>query len=205
MRELSLNILDIVQNSITAGASLIEIAIREDSRRHIMEIGIYDNGCGMDARQLERVRDPFYTTRTTRKVGMGIPLYRMAAQMSGGRFDIQSQKGEGTRVEATFCTDHVDCIPLGDIASTVSLLISMNTDRDFVYTHSVDGGSFTLDTRQLREILGEVPFSEPEVARWIREYAAQQLETIGGGALSFENIGRIDGNQAKDPAKHDGS
>ena len=138
MRELSLNVLDIAQNSISAGATLIEIDIREDTAGRLLTIRIADDGCGMTPEKLKSVADPFYTTRTTRKVGMGIPLFRMAAEMTGGGFEITSEPGKGTTVTALFHTDHVDFIPLGDICSTVTMLICMNTDRDFRYCRQKD-------------------------------------------------------------------
>ncbi len=186
MRELSLNVLDIVQNSVSAGASLIEITVTETADR-VMTIRIADNGCGMDAQQLRSVSDPFYTTRTTRKVGMGIPLYRLAAEQTGGEVRIESQKGAGTCVTAVFHTDSIDCAPLGDMASTMCVLIGANSGVDFVYTHTACGGSFVLDTRRLRELMQGVPLSEPDVLNWIRDYIREQTEMIGGGALNFEN------------------
>ena len=186
MRELSLNVLDIVQNSVSAGASLIEIGVTE-SAESVMTIRISDNGCGMDAQQLQAVSDPFYTTRTTRKVGMGIPLYRMAAEQTGGGLEIESQKGVGTCVTATFHTDSIDCAPLGDMAATMCVLIGANESVDFVYTHTTPGGAFTVDTRSLRELMQGVPLSEPDVLNWIRYYIREQTEIIGGGALNFEN------------------
>ena len=125
MRELSLNVLDIAQNSISAGAKLIEIDIREDTAKRLLTIRIADDGCGMTREKLKSVIDPFYTTRTTRKVGMGVPLFRMAAEMTGGSFEIDSEPGKGTVVTALFHTDHVDFVPLGDICSTVTMLIWM--------------------------------------------------------------------------------
>ena len=139
MRELSLNVLDIAQNSISANASLIEIEVLEDTAKKELVIGIYDNGRGMTPEQVRNVQDPFFTTRTTRKVGMGIPLFKMAAEMTGGEFSIDSAVGKGTRVSALFRTDHVDFTPLGDIDSTVVTLVTMNTQIDFAYTLKVDG------------------------------------------------------------------
>lgn len=170
MRELSLNILDIAQNSISAGAQLIEISVAEDTAKALLTVTVVDNGCGMDDDQLRNVCDPFFTTRTTRKVGMGIPLFRLAAEQTGGKLDISSKKGEGTVISAVFHTDSIDFTPLGDIASTVTLLISMNTDRDFVYRREVDKNSFELDTRQMKKILDGVPLNEPEVVQWMKEY-----------------------------------
>lgn len=178
MRELSLNILDIAQNSISAGASLIEITIKEDIDRNLMTISVRDNGCGMDEEQVKSVRDPFYTTRTTRKVGMGIPLFQMEAEMTGGALDIESEKGKGTSVEAVFHTDHLDFIPLGDIVSTFVTLVTMNLDRDFVYSHILNGESFAVDTRVLKDILQGVPLDTPEVQLWIKEYINEQLRLL---------------------------
>lgn len=180
MREISLNILDIAQNSISAKASLIEIGLRETN--NILIVTIADNGKGMSPEQLEQVRDPFFTTRTTRKVGMGIPLFKMAAEMTGGSFDIKSTLGKGTIVTAVFRTDSIDFTPVGDMAATMCSLISMNTDIDFVYRRSVEEKEFTLDTRQMREILGDVPLSSPEVTEFINDFICENTREITGGA-----------------------
>ena len=182
MRELSLNILDIAQNSITAGASLITIEIAEDTATKTLIIGIYDNGKGMSEEQVRSVIDPFFTTRTTRKVGMGIPLFKMAAEQTGGSLQIKSKLGVGTEVRATFKTDSVDFTPLGDVAATVQMLISMNTDRDFIYRRSVDGRDFTLDTREVKEILGDVPLDAYEVSQWLIEFINENTHELYGGA-----------------------
>ena len=181
MRELSLNVLDIAQNSISANAPLIEIEVLEDTAKHELLIGIYDNGRGMTAEQAANVKDPFFTTRTTRKVGMGIPLFKLAAEQTGGYLDIQSEVGVGTRVTAVFKTDSIDFTPIGDMNSTVLTLITMNTDRDFIYRFGIDDRKFILSTRELREILGDVPFSEPSVSMWIKEYLEEQTQNIHGG------------------------
>lgn len=182
MRELSLNILDIAQNSISAGASLITIEIAENTTEKTLFIGIYDNGKGMDEEQLRSVTDPFFTTRTTRKVGMGIPLFKMAAEQTGGGLQIKSELGVGTDVCATFKTDSVDFTPLGDVTATVQMLISMNTDRDFIYRRSVDGREFTLDTREIKEILGDVPLDAYEVSQWLMEFINENTHELYGGA-----------------------
>ena len=178
MRELSLNVLDIAQNSISAKASLIEIELTESTEKNELIIGIYDNGKGMTKEQLEAVRDPFFTTRTTRKVGMGIPLFKMAAEMTGGQLTIESEVGVGTRVKTLFKTDHLDFTPIGDMTSTMVTLITMNEDIDFLYTRSVDEKSFTLDTRSLKEILGGVPFSEPSISAWLRDFIEENTKHI---------------------------
>ncbi len=183
MRELSLNILDISQNSISAKASVVEVSVEENSADSTMTVKIIDDGCGMDAEMLARVNDPFCTTRTTRKVGMGIPLFKMAAEMTGGSFEISSVVGEGTCVTAVFKTDSIDFTPLGDIDSTVITLITMNTHIDFLYRLTVDGREFVLDTKQLKEILGGVPLNEPEVVMWMKEYLKEQTQIIRGGVV----------------------
>ncbi|MBE6775563.1 MAG: sensor histidine kinase [Ruminococcaceae bacterium] len=178
MRELSLNVLDIAQNSVRAEASLIKIELIEDTRTNTLEISVSDDGKGMTPEQLASVRDPFFTTRTTRKVGMGIPLFRMAAEMTGGSFDIESTLGKGTKTTARFCTDHLDFTPIGDMCSTVLTLVTMNLHIDFVYTRQIDGRSFTLDTRQLKEILGDVPLNEPSITAWLKDYITENTKQL---------------------------
>lgn len=182
MRELSLNVMDVVQNSIVAGAALITIAVEQDTAAHLLAIAIEDNGCGMTAEQVERVQSPFYTTRTTRDVGLGIPLFKMASEMTGGGFSIESTKDVGTVVRARFKTDHIDMTPLGDMNETVLLLVSCNPNIDFVYRKVLDERTFTLDTRELREVLGgDVALNNPDVVAWIRGYLAEQEEELQGG------------------------
>ena len=178
MRELSLNILDIAQNSISAGAPLITIEVNENTIDHTLLIGIYDNGKGMSEKQVKSVIDPFFTTRTTRKVGMGIPLFKMAAEQTGGSLEIKSELGVGTEVKAYFKTDSVDFTPLGDVASTIQMLITMNTDRDFVYKHSVNEKEFVCDTREIKEILGDVPLDTYEVSQWLKDFITENTEVL---------------------------
>ena len=178
MRELSLNILDIAQNSISAGALLITIEVSENRTDQTLFIGIYDNGRGMSEEQVKSVIDPFFTTRTTRKVGMGIPLFKMAAEQTGGSLEIKSELGVGTEVKAYFKTDSVDFTPLGDVASTIQMLITMNTDRDFVYKHIVDGKEFVCDTREIKAILGDVPLDSYEISQWILEFIKENTEVL---------------------------
>ncbi len=180
MREISLNILDIAQNSISAEASLIEIELSHSG--NMLTVKITDNGRGMSSEQLQKVRDPFFTTRTTRKVGMGIPLFKMAAEMTGGSFNIASALGKGTTVTAVFKTDSIDFTPVGDMAATMCSLISMNTDIDFIYRRSQGEREFTLDTRQMRKILGDVPLSSPEVTEFISDFICENTREITGGA-----------------------
>ncbi len=178
MRELSLNVLDIAQNSIKAEASLIEIELCESTVNKELLIGIYDNGKGMTDEQVKSVTDPFFTTRTTRKVGLGIPFFKMAAEMTGGSFEIESEVGVGTKVRAVFKTDHVDFTPVGDMCSTAVILITMNLSVDFVYTRKLDSEEFTVDTRQLRKILGDVPLNEPSIVSWLTDYIQENTKVI---------------------------
>ena len=178
MRELSLNILDIAQNSISAGAPLITIEVNENTTQHTLLIGVYDNGKGMSEEQVKSVIDPFFTTRTTRKVGMGIPLFKMAAEQTGGRLEIKSELGVGTEVRAYFKTDSVDFTPLGDVASTIQMRITMNTDRDFVYKHIVNEKEFVCDTREIKEILGDVPLDTYEVSQWLKDFITENTEVL---------------------------
>lgn len=178
MKELSLNILDIAENSLKACASLTEI--RLDETEETLTITISDNGNGMSQEVLKSVRDPFYTTRTTRKVGMGIPLFKMAAEQTGGKLNISSKyigdypDSHGTVVTASFNKKHIDYTPLGDVISTVITLIQGHPSSDFLFEHSRPEGKVNLDTRQLREVLGEVPLNTFEVISWIKEYLLEQ-------------------------------
>lgn len=179
MRELSLNVMDIVQNSIAAGACVIKIAVLEIEDK--LTIVITDNGKGMSSEQAKHVVDPFFTTRTTRKVGLGIPLFKMEAEMTGGSFKIESQIGQGTKVTAAFISTHLDMTPLGDMNTTIRLLITCNPDLDFIYYRRIANLDFTLDTRELRDILGEVPLNTPEVTEWMKAYLTEQTALLNGG------------------------
>lgn len=181
MRELSLNVLDIAQNSIAAAATQIQMEVVERTDAHTLTIGIYDNGCGMTDEQVKSVLDPFYTTRTTRKVGMGVPLFKMAAEQTGGTLTVSSKVGIGTNIKAVFHTDSVDFTPLGDMASTVTTLVSMNTEIQFLYRHKVDKKEFVFDTAEIREILGDVLLSEPAVMQWMREFIEENTKALYGG------------------------
>ncbi|MBQ3264644.1 MAG: sensor histidine kinase [Ruminococcus sp.] len=182
MRELSLNVMDVAQNSVRAEATVVRISVIESDQEDRLTIVIADNGCGMTQEQVQQVIDPFFTTRTTRKVGLGVPLFKLSAEQTGGSFDIQSEKGVGTTTTASYVKSHVDMTPLGDINSTVKILIQCNPDIDFVYTCTTDNGSFTLDTRELREVLGDVSLDTPDVLEWIADYLEENTRNIYGGA-----------------------
>lgn len=176
MKELSLNILDVAKNSVTAGATRIQIDVSESETR--LTITISDNGCGMTPEFLSRVTDPFTTTRTTRKVGLGLPLMKMEAQMSGGDLTIDSKLGEGTTVTTWFDPGNIDMPPLGDLVSSIITLIQGSPDIDFVFTHSKNGQSYTLDTGEIRAIMGDISLSEPEVLSWLTEFLSENESTL---------------------------
>jgi hypothetical protein len=170
MQEISLNILDLVQNAISAGAGLVCVTVDEQRRADTLTVVIRDNGCGMPQQVLGSVSDPFYTTRTTRKVGLGLPFFKMAAQLAGGSFEITSQEGAGTTVRGVFGLSHIDRMPLGDMNETVLTLIACNPALDFVYTRRVDESEFELDTREMRGVLGDVPLNAKDVLTFIKDY-----------------------------------
>lgn len=178
MKELSLNILDIVENSVKAKASLTEITLNETE--NVLTLIIKDNGCGMSEETLRGVTDPFYTTRTTRKVGLGLPLLKMAAEQTGGKITVESVHeskdavNHGTTVTAVFYTDHIDFTPLGDVVESILTLIQGHPDTDFLFTHTKGENTVQLDTRQLREVLEGVPLNTYDVIEWIRGYLQEQ-------------------------------
>lgn len=182
LRDLSLHLLDIMTNSVSAGASRMEVRIEADSVKDLLTICIKDDGRGMSQDFLERVTDPFSTTRTTRKVGLGLSLIKEACEITGGRLAIESALGAGTTVTATFGISSIDRIPLGNTGETLSGLISSYPDRDFAITFANgQGAESCLDTVDLRERLGDVPLSEPDVYVFVRDYIQEQQQYILGG------------------------
>jgi hypothetical protein len=185
MRELSLHILDALENSLEAGATSIELTIEENLTADLMTITIQDNGRGMSEDQLAHIYDPFFTTRTTRHVGLGIPLFKAAAERCGGDLTITSQLGEGTTLRATFQHSHIDRAPLGDVASTLMAVI-LSDVGDLHFAHRVDGlaggeREFELDTAAMRAELGGVPLTHPEVRKWLQDFIAEGERELGEG------------------------
>lgn len=180
MQELSMNILDIAQNSVRAEASRIDITLEKDTAKDLLTLTVADDGCGMDAEMVKSVTDPFVTTRTTRKIGLGLPFLKMAAEMTGGQLRISSTPGKGTTVSATFGLTHIDLAPIGDMGGTLSALCSGNPDTRVVYTYRVNGAAFTFDTEEAKAILGDVPLSEPSVALFIRDYVSEGMAELDG-------------------------
>lgn len=184
MKELSLNILDIVQNSIRAEADLISIVIRESARKNFYRIIIKDNGKGIPEEILENVTDPFVTTRTKRKLGLGLPLLDYHAQIAGGGVRVDSEVGKGTEVEATFWYDHIDRQPLGDIAGVLKILIGSNPRKNFEYSHISDNGEYAFSTMEIKGILGVEEIEGPDLLGDIGEMINENLIKIGASGIS---------------------
>lgn len=178
MREISLHILDVVENGISAGADLITLLVDEAVDRNVLSVTISDNGRGLSKEQQARVSDPFFTSRTTRRVGMGIPLLRAAAERCDGRFAFASEEGKGSHVFCSFLYNHIDRAPLGDMAMTLGVLMAGYPEVDFLYSHLYNGREFQFDTREIRKELEGVPLSEPTVLRYLKAGIAEGLKEI---------------------------
>ena len=186
MPELALHILDLVQNSVSAGATRVVVTIFYDTAQDTLLISIEDNGKGMPPELLARVESPFATTRTTRKVGLGIPLFKQVAEMCGGQLTLQSTVGKGTKTQATFIASHMDLPPMGDLKGTLETLIIANPERpDFYLIYRVDEEEFVFDTAVIREAVGGLPLNEPEIIAWIGQYIAE-----GIGEVELSRAGR---------------
>ncbi len=178
MKNMALHIMDIAQNSIRAKASEVIVAINVDEHNHTTTVEIEDNGEGMDAIFLKKVIDPYTTSRTTRKVGLGIPLLKMNSDITGGSFTIESQPNKGTKVQAIFYNNHLDCIPLGDISGVIMLLIGANPQINFNYKFEKNDVAFNLDTREIKETIEDIPINNPEVLHFIKEMIQENMEKI---------------------------
>jgi hypothetical protein len=195
MPEIAMNVLDIAQNSVKACSAisdssyspLIEINTEINTVTDFLTIYVKDNGTGMSPEQLERVTDPFFTTRTTRKVGLGVSFFKMAAEMSGGNFEITSTLGVGTKVTAVFGLSNMDRMPLGDMSETIRSLIVYNTHLEFLYTYKVvypDGTEeFELSTTEMKDLLEGVPLDNPEVSLYIRDFLKENTDTANRGNI----------------------
>jgi hypothetical protein len=182
VRELADHILDLARNSIEAGASVILVLVQEDVQHDRLRIVVADNGRGMDAETRKRVLDPFYTTRTTRRWGLGVPLLAAACERSGGRLLIRSKPGSGTCIQAEVQLSHLDRAPLGNMGSVIQSL-ACEADRIVLrYRHRTAGGVFDLDTQDLQSEFEDVPLSEPTVLSWLGGYVCEELRTIGSMA-----------------------
>ncbi len=190
MEDLSLHLLDIVENATAAGATLVEIGVRQNSIKNELSITVRDNGRGMERDILAKVRDPFTTTRKTRRVGLGIPLLEQACHEAEGRLDIMSEPGLGTEVTAVFQVDHIDRKPLADIGATLVTLIVGNSDVDFRYESNIDGEKILLDTREIKAELDGIYIGDPEVLALIRNLfqkrRANPSRHTAGGRINGE-------------------
>ena len=184
MKEIALHLLDIVQNSVTAGASHVDIRFDLDADG-VLTMAVKDDGKGMSPELLERVRSPFVTTRTTRKVGLGIPLLQQNAMLSGGGVTLESEVGKGTLIQARFNTASIDCLPVGDLAQTMATIILGSPEKpEFSLTCTSPTGETTFSTEEVRAVLGpEVPLTEPSVIQWIGESLKEEIEPILGGIM----------------------
>jgi hypothetical protein len=169
-----------MENSMEAGASEVKVTVRNVSTEPEIVLVIEDNGRGMDPEFARRVIDPFVTTRTTRKVGLGIPLLLQTAQACGGDLLIESEKGRGTKVTASFRRDNIDRPPLGDMAQTISVALATNPGVRLVYSYQGSRGEFLLDSHELKERLGDVPVTDPAVVQWVKEYIKEREASLGG-------------------------
>jgi hypothetical protein len=172
--------LDIVENSLTAGARKVEIRIDEDRGADRMTVEIIDDGCGMDEAMIKQALDPFFTTKTVRRVGLGLPLLAEACRMSNGELSLQSRPGKGTTVRATFQYSHIDRKPLGQMGDTLITLIVGHPEVDLLYEHRKDGKVFSLDTREIKSDFGDVPLNAPRVVSALRTLIFSGLEELGG-------------------------
>ncbi|MGM0529734.1 MAG: ATP-binding protein [Bacteroidota bacterium] len=178
MKTLSYHILDIVQNSINAGADLIEIAISENDQKGLFTIIIEDNGKGMDRETLRKAIDPYFSTRKERNVGLGLSLLKQNTERTGGKFTMDSTPGEGTRVQAEFVKHHIDCPAIGDLAGTIHQIIVSNPGKDFVYRHNKNSVGFEIDSRQIKEVLDHLPLYHPEISQYIDEMIRENLNEL---------------------------
>ena len=186
MRELSLHILDLVQNAIEAGSSKIQLEIEEDTVLDTLCIKVADNGRGMSVDEVSKVTNPFTTTRTTRKVGLGLSLIDMSTQHCGGSLTIDSAVGKGTTVTACYRYSHIDRPPLGPMQPTLVTILVANPDIDFSYRHRFNQQSFEFHSQDIKEILGDIPLTQPEVLIWLNQFLSNHYDRLQGG-IDYED------------------
>jgi anti-sigma regulatory factor (Ser/Thr protein kinase) len=187
MRELALHILDLVQNSIEAGATHVLLEIVEDIKVDILLIRVIDDGRGMDKEACRRAVDPFVTTRKTRSIGLGLPLIDMSTKQCGGYLKIESTPGQGTLVEAVYQYSHLDRPPLGKMVDTIKSLVIANPQLKFSYHHVVNDKEFSLETDEIAMILGGMPLTNPDVILWLNDYLSDNMANLYGGAKHENN------------------
>lgn len=178
MKDLSLHILDIMQNSIRAEATRIELRIEEDTTKNKFIIEIIDNGKGVDEEVRKNITNPFTTTRTLRKVGLGVAFLKQICDECAGDLKIESQKNKGTKVTVTMQHNHIDRLPLGEISKTITTLIMAKPTIHYVYTHKYNGQIFNFDAKQIEDVLDGVAINNLEIIKWIEEYIERNLDEI---------------------------
>ena len=178
MKDLSMHIMDILQNSTRAGATEVTLEVLEDVAADTLTIRFIDNGCGMDAETVQKVINPFFTTRTTRKVGLGLPLLKQNTEQTGGSLDIQSEKGKGTTVTAVFGRSHLDRPPMGDLAGTVVLTASAYPDIRFIFHYHNGETDYVFDTVEVNEVLDGISIQEPEVIQYLKEMIQENIGNV---------------------------
>jgi hypothetical protein len=177
MREISLNIMDLAQNSIKANATLIEILVVISEKENLIEFTISDNGIGMTDIELKQVIDPFFTSRTSRRVGLGIPFCKLACEQAGGSFEISSEKNVGTLLRASFQYNNINRQPMGDLVSTILLTSTANESSDVLFNYKTDDTEFVFDTREIKKVLEGVPINTPEVFEYLKEMLNEGIKT----------------------------
>ena len=183
MREIALHLLDIAENSAAAESKNISVHVQEDLVHDRLMASVIDDGRGMDAATVEQVQDPFYTTRTTRSVGLGIPLLKLAAEQAGGSFSLQSEPGKGAWVEAEFRHGHIDRMPLGDLSATFLTLLISHPQIDWTFLYRVTSGNtdsreFLFESADLKRELGDISLTEPEVLTFLRSLFEEGIEEV---------------------------
>lgn len=178
MREISLHILDVMQNSIEAEASRIDLLIEQDTMTDSLVVTVADNGRGMDEAYAKAVLDPFVTSRRTRRVGLGLPLLKASAERSGGTLRVESQVGKGTTVTATFGLSNIDRPPMGNLKDTLLSVIVANANLDVHYEHRVDGEYFELDTAEIKRVVGADNLNDLSVIKWLSDYLDQDPKEV---------------------------
>lgn len=178
MNDLAMHLLDIVQNSISAEATLIIIVVEIDEKGDLLTISIEDNGKGMTQEQVKKLSDPFFTSRTTRKVGLGIPLFKQSAEQSGGHLEVRSEVGKGTTVTATFGYTNIDRPPLGDMGNAVVLLVSSNPKIEFQFKYRYNGEEYLFDTVEIKEVLEGMPINNPSVVKYLNEMVKENMKSL---------------------------
>ena len=173
-----MHIMDILQNSTRAGATEVTLEVLEDVAADTLTIRFIDNGCGMDAETVQKVINPFFTTRTTRKVGLGLPLLKQNTEQTGGSLDIQSEKGKGTTVTAVFGRTHLDRPPMGDLAGTVVLTASAYPDIRFIFHYHNGETDYVFDTVEVNEALDVISIQEPEVIQYLNEMIQENIGNV---------------------------